>query len=290
MDREEVTDLNMADARDRHAIQMTLEHAMDCYLRFNGCYNDRVKIFFGITTPRGVSIEQFQKIGRVAKQNRIGITMHCAEAQADHTIYHEKYDCTPLEFVQKAELASDRTILAHVVHSEPTPDFAIMRETGTTVSHNPSSNCKLGSGIAPVPDMIHAGINVALGTDGGPCNNSYDMIREMHLAAIIHAADRQNAGVLTAYDALEMATINGAKALGMQHDLGSLEIGKFADFVVVNPNTLACAPFNLEDLRRDDGGVSAGMDPVTVLVHGCTGDNVEKVVIGGVLVVDDKIL
>jgi cytosine/adenosine deaminase-related metal-dependent hydrolase len=273
----------MADARDQHADKMSVESALKAHQTHHGSSDGRVQIWFGVVTPRGVSIEKFAAIGRVARSKDIGITMHCAEAPADNPIYHDKYSCSPLEFVEKAQLAGAKTVLAHVVHPDAEPDFAIMKETQTTVSHNPSSNCKLGSGISPIPDMLASGVNVALGTDGAPCNNTYDMIREMHLASIIHSGARQTAGVLNAYTALEMATINGARALGMEASIGSLEAGKKADFVLVNPASLDCAPWT-ETHSAD--ACDGGMDPVTVLVHSCTGQNVERVVVNGKTVVE----
>jgi cytosine/adenosine deaminase-related metal-dependent hydrolase len=218
-------------------------------------------------------------IGSTAREHGIGMTMHCAEAPADLPIFHSEYDCSPLEFCQKTQLTSNKTVLAHVVHPDPIPDFEIMHKSGTTVSHNPTSNCKLGSGISPIPDMAKAGVNVALGTDGAPCNNTYDMFREMHLASILHSGAIQPAGLLTAYDVLEMATINGAKALGLASQIGSLEVGKKADFLIVNPDSLDCAPW-------DHTNSKTGIDAVTLLVHSCTGRNVERVVVDGVILVE----
>jgi cytosine/adenosine deaminase-related metal-dependent hydrolase len=270
---------SMSDARDQHAHKMSLESALEAHEKYHGSSDGRVQIWFGVVTPRGVAIDKFAAIGEAAGRKNIGITMHCAEAPADNPIYHDKYGCSPLEFVQRSHLASAKTVLAHVVHPDAEPDYRIMRESGTTVSHNPSSNCKLGSGISPVPDMLAAGVNVALGTDGAPCNNTYDLIREMHLASILHSGARQTAGVLNAYTALEMATINGARALGMESSIGSLEVGKKADFVLLNPTSLECAPFHESQLS------SGGMDPVTVVVYSCTGKDVEEVVVNGVRVV-----
>ncbi|KAF2663497.1 5-methylthioadenosine/S-adenosylhomocysteine deaminase n1 [Microthyrium microscopicum] len=272
--------LKLNDARDKDVASMSIEAALMAYKTYHGHFNDRLHIWFAAGTPRGSPVSAHAAIGSTAHEYGIGMTMHCAEAPADRPIFHSEYNCSPLEFCKKAQLTSKKTVLAHVVHPDPNPDFEIMRESGTTVSHNPTSNCKLGSGISPIPDMIKANVNVSLGTDGAPCNNTYDMFREMHLAAILHSGARESAGLITAYDVLEMATINGARALGLAAEIGSLEIGKKADFVVVNPDSADCAPW-------DPNGAVGGMDPITLLVHGCTGTNVEKVVIDGIMVVDD---
>jgi len=149
------------------------------------------------------------------------------------------------------------------------------------VAHNPNSNCKLASGIARVPEMLEAGVNVSLGTDGAPCGNTYDMFREMHLAGIIHKGANNNAALVGAESVLEMATINGAIALGLEKDIGSLEIGKKADFVVLNPGALRTAPFDEEQI--EDGGV----DPMTIVVYSCTGADVELVCVDGEVLVEN---
>jgi cytosine/adenosine deaminase-related metal-dependent hydrolase len=166
-----------------------------------------------------------------------------------------------------------------MVHLDVSVDLPILRETGTSVAHNPNSNCKLASGIARVPEMLGASVNVSLGTDGAPCGNTYDMLREMHLAGIIHKGTNLDAGLVGAETVLEMATINGARALGLEKDVGSIEVGKKADFVVVNPGGLHAAPF--EETQVLEGGV----DPMTTVVYSCTGANVEMVVVDGEVLV-----
>src|SRR6266571_915606 len=108
-------------------------------------------------------------------------------------------------------------------------DIDKLAQTHTSVSHNPSSNSKLASGVCKVPQMLTSGVNVALGCDGGPSNNDYDLIREMKLAALIHKAVTHDPLVVPAETVLEMATINGAQALGLSQEIGSLEVGKKAD-------------------------------------------------------------
>jgi cytosine/adenosine deaminase-related metal-dependent hydrolase len=154
-----------------------------------------------------------------------------------------------------------------------------------TVAHNPNSNCKLASSIAKVPEMLDAGVNVSLGTDGAPCGNTYDMFREMHLAGIIHKGANLDAGLVGAEQVLEMAAINGARALGLEKNIGSLEIGKKADFVAVNPGGLHAAPW--DEWQVLEGGV----DPMTTVVYSCTGADVEMVVADGeVLVSEGKLV
>lgn len=271
--------VGMSDARDKDVSSMSITSAIAAYEKFNGSFNDRLCIWMACGTPRGSPIKAHSDIGEAAQARDMGITMHCAEAPKDLEIFRSQYDLSPMQFCRDAQLTGPKTVLAHMVHPDlKAGDFDIMRETGTTISHNPTSNCKLGSGISPIPDMLKAGVNIALGTDGAPCNNTYDMFREMHLAAILHAGVRESAGIITAYDVLEMATINGARALGLENMVGSLEVGKKADFVIVNPG-LQSAPWDSEDSL-------GGTDPVTVIVHSCTGADVETVVVDGQTLVE----
>lgn len=150
-------------------------------------------------------------------------------------------------------------------------DIAKLAETGTHVAHCPTSNAKLASGVARLPDLLKSGVNVGLGTDGAPCNNTNDLLQEMKLAAIIHKAVSYDPTIITAEQVLEMATINGAKALGLQDQIGSLEIGKKADFVVVDMRKVHLQPW---------------YSPVSAVVYSVTGRDVEMVVVDGKVVVE----
>lgn len=207
-------------------------------------------------------MEAHAAIGEAATDNDIGLTMHCAEAPKDLDIYRQYYDCSPVQFCAKTSLTGRKSVFAHMVHPDAAAgDLDLLRDTKSTVAHNPTSNLKLGSDVSPIPDMVAAGVNVALGTDGAPCNNTYDLFREMHLAAILHGGVRQDAGVLNAYQVLEFATINGARALGLEEQIGSLEIGKKADIVIVAPRGLGAAPWDASQIQN------GGLDPITVLVR-----------------------
>jgi len=274
-------DLNIKDARDRDVDSMSVTAALSAHKRYHGSCDNRLHIWFSAGTPRGSPLNAHAAIGEVAHAHDIGLTMHCAEAPKDLTIYRDYYQRSPFQFCRDTKLTGSKSVFAHCVHPDPAAgDLDILRESKSTVSHNPTSNLKLGSGVAPIPDMVANGVNVALGTDGAPCNNTYDMFSEMHLASILHGGVRENAGVLSAYDVLEFATINGARALGLEAEIGSLEVGKKADVVVVAPKGVACAPW--DPVEQGTGG----MDPVTVLVHS-SGTNTDIVIVDGQLLVSD---
>lgn len=254
---------------------------LSAHKQYHGSFNDRLHVWAAAGTPRGSPLSSHLGIGEACQEHDIGLTMHCAEAPKDLTIYRDSYGVTPMQFCQQAKLIGRKTVLAHMVHLDLSVDLPILHESGTTVAHNPNSNCKLASGIAKVPEMLEAGVNVSLGTDGAPCGNTYDMFREMHLAGIIHKGANNDAGLVGAESVLEMATINGARALGLEKDIGSLEVGKKADFIVVNPNGLHAAPFDAEQI------LEGGVDPMTTVVYSCTGTDVEMVCVDGELLVDN---
>jgi len=271
---------SFSDARDNCAAQMSLEAALAKHKQFHGSFNDRIHVWMAAETPRGIDKSFYAEVGEACQKHNI----HVAETARDQQLIRESYNTTPIQFCEKTKLTGERTVLAHMIHLDLDTDLDILYRTKTSVVHNPTSNCKLADGIAPIPQMLAKGINVALGTDGAPCSNTYDLFRDMHLAGIIHKGVTQNASVLPAEQVLEMATINGAKALGLEKEIGSLEVGKKADFVVVNAKGLHAAPYNPLQLK------AGGVNPVTTLVHSCGGSDVDMVVVDGVVVVEKGVL
>ncbi|KAG6364754.1 hypothetical protein INS49_006358 [Diaporthe citri] len=282
-------DTQISDVRDRDLAQMSIKAALAAHQAHNGSFSDRLHVWMAASTPRGSPLSEHHAIGTACHEHGANLTMHCAEASRDREIYRDCYEGrTPVQFCEDARLidagpegSSFKTVLAHMVHLDAAADLPLLARSsrGVSVAHNPTSNCKLASGVAAVPDMLAAGVNVSLGTDGAPCNNTYDMFREMHMASVLQAGTRMKADALPATTVLEMATINGAKALGLDGDVGSLEAGKKADFVVVGV-PISAAPF--EEAQIVEGGIG----PVTVVVHSCTAADVESVIVGGKLVVE----
>lgn len=204
----------------------------------------------------------------ISRTKGIPITMHCAEVRADRDFF-ASVSHTPMSYCDSVGLLSPSTVLVHMVHLDDS-DIKLLSESGTHVAHCPTSNAKLASGICRVPDLQKAGVNIGLGTDGAPCNNSCDMLQEMKLAAIIHKSISYDPEAVPAESVLEMATINGAKALGLQDRIGSLEIGKKADFVAVDVRGIHTQPW---------------FNAVSAVVYTATGRDVDVVVVDGKMVV-----
>ncbi|KAK3044636.1 hypothetical protein LTS18_000752 [Coniosporium uncinatum] len=205
----------------------------------------------------------------LSREKRIPITMHCAEVKADREFFATKGH-TPMSYCEEVGLLGPRTVLVHMVHLDD-GDIAALARTKTSVAHCPTSNAKLASGVCRVPDLQRAGVNVGLGTDGAPCNNTCDMLQEMKLAGIVHKAVSFDPMAVPAEEVLEMATINGAKALGLEEQVGSLEVGKKADFVAVNMKRVGLQPW---------------FSPVSAVVFAATGSDVDLVVVDGKAVVE----
>ena len=250
--------------------EMSLLGVLDMHSKWEGAANDRIHVWFGPRTPGGVTPELYREMSDYAHQRNMGITMHLAEVEADEIFLRENYGLSPVYFAESVGLLGPKSVLVHMVWLTQA-DIEKLAETRTNVSHNPASNSKLASGVCKVPQMLASGVNVALGCDGGPSNNDYDMIREMKLAAIIHKAVTHDPLIVPAETVLEMATINGARALGLEQEIGSLEVGKKADLAVIDLNRLHTTP---------------SPNPISTLVYAATGGEVDTVVIDGKIVVE----
>jgi cytosine/adenosine deaminase-related metal-dependent hydrolase len=195
----------------------------------------------------------------------MGITIHLSEVQEDIQYAQSQGFETPIEFAGAHGLLGERSVLAHFVWSGP-KDWAIAAETGTHVTHNPASNAKTATGIAPVNGMLKAGVNVSIGCDGGPSNNTYDMIRDMRLVSYLANLLEKDPTVIPAETVLEMATLRGARAMGLEDQIGSIEPGKRADFIVID---------------MDKPHLTPCFDPVSTVVYAAHGSDVDTVVIDG---------
>ena len=252
--------------------ETAMRQCIEMIKKWHGKANNRIHIWFGPRTPGGATVEYYREIAENAKRYNTGITIHLAEVRDDIRYMKNEFGMTPMQFMKHCGLVGPHVIYVHCVWMPP-EDFPILRETGGTVCHCPASNLKLASGFAPVPEMLDAGVNVALGCDGGPSNDCYDMIREMKLAAIIHKARLLDPTVMPAERVLELATINGAKATLWGDELGSLEPGKLADVIIVNMRKSHLVPVR---------------NPVSTLVYAANGSDVETVIIDGQVVMENR--
>ena len=222
--------------------------------------------------PYTVADETFERIATLSGQ--LNLPIHCHIHETRHEIdeslvQHQK---TPVQRLHDLSLLGPGFIGVHAVHLSD-EDLQLLADTGSSIAHCPSSNLKLASGFAPVARMLHAGINVGLGTDGAASNNRLDLFSEMRLASLLAKGLTGDASALPAHQALRMATLNGAIALGLGEQTGSISVGKSADLCAVSLGDLNCRPC---------------YDPVSHLVNVAGRESVTHVWIAGKCCVDHK--
>lgn len=230
---------------------------------------------FPCTMPHGtytVGPENLKLAIDQAKDNKGLFCTHAAETKVEQATIQDRYGTSVIRHLNALGGLHERVVLAHCVHLDEV-EIDLLATTGTHVAHNPLSNLKLASGFAPVARMLDAGINVTLGTDGAISGNDIDMFLAMRLAATIHKAAGEDPAAITSQQALHMATLSGAKALGAGDRLGSIEVGKDADMVLLDTSRPHAVPM---------------FDPITHLVFSASKSDVTDVFMGGEQVVKSR--
>jgi 5-methylthioadenosine/S-adenosylhomocysteine deaminase len=198
---------------------------------------------------------------------------HMSETQGEYDNAIKDFGDTPLMYLEKAGALKDiKVVLAHGVYLS-NEEIQLCSQKGMSVVHNPSSNCKLASGIAPIAKFRNAGVNVALGTDGASSNNNLNMMEEMHLAAMLSSVSTMNPIANTPYDIIEMATLGGAKALSIDDKIGTIEVGKDADIILIDINKPHLTPLN---------------DPFSAVVYSAQGSDVDTVFCRGEMLMQNR--
>ncbi|MFC5339012.1 amidohydrolase family protein [Leucobacter denitrificans] len=225
-----------------------------------------VRVGFAPHAPYTCTPEFLREVRERAIASGIPIHTHVSESAAEVAQLTEQYGKTPGEHLDSLEFFDANVHAAHCVHLTEN-EIVTFARTGTSVSHNPVSNLKLGNGVAPLPEMIASGVRLAMGTDSVASNNSLDLFEELKHATILHRGARQDAGAVLAPSTLHIATQGGAEAIGFPLS-GALEVGKFADVIAVDLGVTTFAPLQATAL-------------VSHLVFGATGRDVAHVFIGG---------
>lgn len=208
----------------------------------------------------------------MALKYKLPLIIHVAETAKEVLEVKDRYGKTPVEHLHALGLLGSHLIADHCVHLAQ-GEIEKMAEYGVKVVHNPESNMKLASGIAPIPRLLAEGVTVGLGTDGCASNNNLDLFTEMDMAAKLHKIHTMDPTVMDAVTVLRMATIEGATALGLEQSVGSLEVGKKADIIIVDTNKPHLTPI---------------YNPYSHLVYAARGNDVSHSVINGQLVMRDR--
>lgn len=213
--------------------QSKLDETRELFRNWNGKANGRIKVMVAPHAPYTCSPDFLKESFRLAKELNTGIHIHLSETKKEVEDSFKLHGKSPIKHVYDLGILDLHTIAAHCVHIDD-EDIEIIKEKNVFPVNNPGSNLKLASGFSPVDKMLKRGVSVALGTDGSSSNNNLNMFEEINLAAIINKAVNLDAVSVPAIDALKMATINGARALEWDKEIGSIEVGKNADLILID--------------------------------------------------------
>lgn len=248
---------------------------------WHGKADGRINVWVGMEHMFYANPQAWRRAMVMASQYDTGFHTHSNESKFDVEETQRRYGLRPIEALEKfGLLGAPRTMLAHCVWLSG-HEIELLAKYNVGVAHNPISNMKLASGAAPVEDMLKHGVSVGLGTDGEKENNNLDMFEEMKVSSLLAKLRGLNAAALDAWSVCKMATINGARALGMDHLIGSLEVGKQADMIAIHTDTPRMTPF----ISGPDGNLQHN------LVHAVRGGDVAMTMVAGkVVVADGKLL
>lgn len=240
--------------------------------KWHGHSEGRIRYCFAPRFAVSCTRELLERVSHLARERGVMIHTHASENRTEIEMVERETGKRNIAYLDSLGLTGSDVLLAHCVHLNH-EELEILARTKTHVAHCPSSNLKLGSGIAPVKEMLERDISVSLGADGAPCNNRLDMLTEMRSAALLQKVTH-GAKSLPAQTALRLATINGARALGLEQEIGSLEVGKRADVIIISLNELHSAP--------------RPADIVSSIVYSAQASDVRTVIIDGQLVMHDR--
>ncbi|MGH9116884.1 MAG: amidohydrolase family protein [Acidimicrobiales bacterium] len=233
--------------------------------------NPRTRIGVGPLVPWGSSAESFRDAVALSDEHGVGIHLHTAETPEYNDLVREQTGKTNVGMLADVGALGPRVMLNHCVFLSD-DDIGLIASSGSHVVHDPTSNMILASGVAPIPALLDAGVNVGLACDGPACNNGQDMIEAMKDAALLHKVVTRDASAMVAQQVFEMATTGGAAAIGLGDRLGRLEPGYLADVVLVDTNAAHLTPIH---------------DPLAALVYSARGSDVRTVIVDGDVVVRD---
>ncbi len=249
-----------------------LKEALELRDDWHGSCSGRITVDLAPHAPYTCDIETMKTIIKASHSNDTKIHIHLSESKKEVEDSYKEIGKSPIKNMLDQGVFERPTFAAHCVHLSD-EDIKILKDKNVSVVNNPGSNLKLGNGFAPVTKLLNAGVNVALGTDGSSSNNNLNMFEEMNLAALVNKAIDGDTTVVPAHTAIKMATINGAKALGIDHEVGSIEVNKKADIIIV-------------DLEKPH--FYPRLDAVASLVYSAQASDVKTVICNGQILMEDR--
>ena len=239
------------------------------------CHNTaegRIKVAFGPHSPYTCSQKLLEKVKIESAKYGVGIHIHVSETQKEVSDVLKAHGKRPFEYLDDIGFLGNEITAAHAVWLSDS-EIDIIKQRDVKISHNPSSNMKLSSGVSPVAELLRKGVCVSMGTDGSASNNNMDLLEEIKIAALLQKVTTMDPTVLTAEKVFKMVTIDGAKSLGLEKQIGSIEVDKKADLALVDMRTPQLTPFR---------------NPISHLVYSANGGNVDTVICNGEILMKDR--
>jgi 5-methylthioadenosine/S-adenosylhomocysteine deaminase len=254
--------------------QNSIDESVSLMKAWHGKADGRIGYCFAPRFALSCTSELLAQVAKLAREHNVMVHTHASENKNECAFVEQETGRRNVAYMDSLGLSGSHVVLAHCVHLDAA-EFEILANSRTNVAHCPSSNLKLGSGVAEIKRMLELGISVSLGADGAACNNRLDMFTEMRSMALLQKVFHGPEAV-PAHQALRMATHGGAKALGLDQQIGTLETGKRGDVIVVNLDALHSTPH--------------ASDLVSALVYSAEATDVRSVVVNGEIVMKDRVL
>ncbi len=268
-----VLSYGMIDFGDAERRENEIKENLALFENCNGMADGRIKVFFGPHSPYTASKDLLIKVRQLADEYNIGIHIHVSETQKEINDSLDEKGKRPFEFLDEIGFLGPDVVAAHSVWLSD-EEIEIIKKNNVKISHNPCSNMKLASGIAPVSKLLENGICVSIGTDGASSNNNLDLIEEMKTASLLQKVDTLNPKVLTSDETLAIGTINGAEALGLDSEIGTIEVGKKADIILIDTNCANMVPDSSQ--------------PSSNIIYSANGSNVDTTICNGKILMENK--
>ena len=268
-----VLSYGMIDFGDAEKRENEIKENMALFDECNGMADGRIKVFLGPHSPYTASKELLIKVRELADEYGMGIHIHVSETEKEINDSLDEKGLRPFEYLEKIGFLGPDVVAAHSVWLSD-DEIEIIKRHNVKVSHNPCSNMKLASGIAPVSRLMEKGICVSIGTDGASSNNNLDLIEELKTASLLQKVSTLDPKVLNSDEAIEMATIKGAEALGLESEIGSIEVGKKADIILIDTNCANMVP--------DSSKISSNV------IYSANGSNVDTTICNGKILMENR--
>jgi 5-methylthioadenosine/S-adenosylhomocysteine deaminase len=263
----------MIDCGDAEKREAEIKENLQLFENCNGMADGRIKVFFGPHSPYTASEELLIKVRELADKYNMGIHIHVSETQKEINDVSQEKGLRPFEYLDKIGFLGPDVVAAHCVWLSD-EEIEIIKKNGVKVSHNPCSNMKLASGISPVSKLIENDICVSIGTDGASSNNNLDLIEELKTASLLQKVSTLDPNVLNSHEAIAMGTIKGAEALGLSDEIGSIEVGKKADIILIDTNSANMVP--------DSSTLTSN------IIYSANGSNVDTTICNGKILMENK--